>query len=164
VVCAGWAAAEEVPGDGLPGGAGQGQRHALPGGPVQAQSEPTRQARPSEGLYALPELFGIVKPPVWCNPPLSAQFPVLTALSPAVGSAPLVVWEASLARLVHTPTYVVGVLFPVRRRTPRALPKTWLHLSQIAQGVAGYVADKGSVRQLLPYTMHAVKQGFQVST
>lgn len=33
---------------------------------------------------------------------------------------------------------------------------------QIAQGVAGYVADKGSVRRLLPYTMHAVKQGFQV--
>eukprot|EP00250_Pteridium_aquilinum_P008223 c17777_g1_i1 orf=138-1655(-) len=32
---------------------------------------------------------------------------------------------------------------------------------KIAQGVSGAVADKGSVLKLIPYTMHAVKQGFQ---
>lgn len=32
---------------------------------------------------------------------------------------------------------------------------------KIAQGVVGAVADKGSVLKLIPYTMHAVKQGFQ---
>lgn len=32
---------------------------------------------------------------------------------------------------------------------------------KIAQGVFGAVADKGSVLKLIPYTMHAVKQGFQ---
>lgn len=32
---------------------------------------------------------------------------------------------------------------------------------KIAQGVSGVVADKGSVLKLIPYTMHAVKQGFQ---
>lgn len=32
---------------------------------------------------------------------------------------------------------------------------------KIAQGVSGSVAAKGSVSRLLPYTMHAVKQGFQ---
>ncbi|MCO5583501.1 hypothetical protein L7F22_037412 [Adiantum nelumboides] len=32
---------------------------------------------------------------------------------------------------------------------------------KIAQGVSGAVADKGSIMKLLPYTMHAVKQGFQ---
>lgn len=32
---------------------------------------------------------------------------------------------------------------------------------KISQGVSGAVADKGSVRRLIPYTMHAVKQGFQ---
>lgn len=32
---------------------------------------------------------------------------------------------------------------------------------KIAQGVSGAVADKGSVMKLVPYTMHAVKQGFQ---
>ncbi len=32
---------------------------------------------------------------------------------------------------------------------------------KIAQGVAGSVKDKGSVFKLIPYTMHAVKQGFQ---
>ncbi|KAI5071233.1 hypothetical protein GOP47_0013484 [Adiantum capillus-veneris] len=32
---------------------------------------------------------------------------------------------------------------------------------KIAQGVSGAVADKGSVMKLIPYTMHAVKQGFQ---
>ncbi|KAJ9183251.1 hypothetical protein P3X46_007135 [Hevea brasiliensis] len=32
---------------------------------------------------------------------------------------------------------------------------------KIAQGVVGAVADKGSVLRLLPYTMQAVKQGFQ---
>ncbi|CAL9215046.1 unnamed protein product [Arabidopsis halleri] len=30
-----------------------------------------------------------------------------------------------------------------------------------AQGVVGAVADKGSVLKFIPYTMHAVKQGFQ---
>lgn len=32
---------------------------------------------------------------------------------------------------------------------------------KIAQGVSGAVADKGSVLRMIPYTMHAVKQGFQ---
>ncbi|EFJ09536.1 hypothetical protein SELMODRAFT_165452 [Selaginella moellendorffii] len=32
---------------------------------------------------------------------------------------------------------------------------------KIAQGVSGTVADKGSVLRLIPYTMQAVKQGFQ---
>lgn len=32
---------------------------------------------------------------------------------------------------------------------------------RIAQGVSGTVADKGSVLRLVPFTMHAVKQGFQ---
>mgnify|MGYP000043486130 FL=1 len=32
---------------------------------------------------------------------------------------------------------------------------------KIAQGVSGAVADKGSILKILPYTMHAVKQGFQ---
>ncbi|KAJ9537591.1 hypothetical protein OSB04_030324 [Centaurea solstitialis] len=32
---------------------------------------------------------------------------------------------------------------------------------KIAQGVVGAVADKGSVLKFIPYTMHAVKQGFQ---
>ncbi|KAL8147094.1 hypothetical protein AgCh_004713 [Apium graveolens] len=32
---------------------------------------------------------------------------------------------------------------------------------KIAQGVVGAVADKGSVSRFIPYTMHAVKQGFQ---
>ncbi|KAJ7543823.1 hypothetical protein O6H91_09G053800 [Diphasiastrum complanatum] len=32
---------------------------------------------------------------------------------------------------------------------------------KIAQGVSGAVADKGSVFKLIPYTMHAVRQGFQ---
>lgn len=32
---------------------------------------------------------------------------------------------------------------------------------KIAQGVSGAVADKGSILKLIPYTMHAVKQGFQ---
>ncbi|KAL8171598.1 hypothetical protein V2J09_023402 [Rumex salicifolius] len=32
---------------------------------------------------------------------------------------------------------------------------------KIAQGVVGKVADKGSVLKFIPYTMHAVKQGFQ---
>lgn len=32
---------------------------------------------------------------------------------------------------------------------------------KIAQGVVGAVADKGSVLKFVPYTMHAVKQGFQ---
>ncbi|XP_010669550.2 inosine-5'-monophosphate dehydrogenase 2 isoform X2 [Beta vulgaris subsp. vulgaris] len=32
---------------------------------------------------------------------------------------------------------------------------------KIAQGVVGAVADKGSILNLVPYTMHAVKQGFQ---
>lgn len=32
---------------------------------------------------------------------------------------------------------------------------------KIAQGVVGAVADKGSVVNFLPYTMQAVKQGFQ---
>ncbi|KAG9135477.1 hypothetical protein Leryth_007241 [Lithospermum erythrorhizon] len=32
---------------------------------------------------------------------------------------------------------------------------------KIAQGVVGAVADKGSVMKFIPYTMHAVKQGFQ---
>ncbi|KAJ6690035.1 hypothetical protein OIU85_006331 [Salix viminalis] len=32
---------------------------------------------------------------------------------------------------------------------------------KIAQGVVGAVADKGSVLKLVPYTMQAVKQGFQ---
>ncbi|PIM98518.1 IMP dehydrogenase/GMP reductase [Handroanthus impetiginosus] len=32
---------------------------------------------------------------------------------------------------------------------------------KIAQGVVGAVADKGSVLKLIPYTMQAVKQGFQ---
>lgn len=32
---------------------------------------------------------------------------------------------------------------------------------KIAQGVVGAVADKGSVLKFLPYTMQAVKQGFQ---
>lgn len=32
---------------------------------------------------------------------------------------------------------------------------------KIAQGVVGSVADKGSVLKFVPYTMQAVKQGFQ---
>jgi len=32
---------------------------------------------------------------------------------------------------------------------------------KIAQGVVGAVADKGSILKFVPYTMHAVKQGFQ---
>lgn len=32
---------------------------------------------------------------------------------------------------------------------------------KIAQGVVGAVADKGSVLKFVPYTMQAVKQGFQ---
>ncbi|KAK9156188.1 hypothetical protein Sjap_003668 [Stephania japonica] len=32
---------------------------------------------------------------------------------------------------------------------------------KVAQGVVGAVADKGSVLRFIPYTMHAVKQGFQ---
>ncbi|GLJ23044.1 hypothetical protein SUGI_0434860 [Cryptomeria japonica] len=32
---------------------------------------------------------------------------------------------------------------------------------KIAQGVSGVVTDKGSILKLIPYTMHAVKQGFQ---
>ncbi|KAM1007826.1 hypothetical protein ACFX2A_004436 [Malus domestica] len=32
---------------------------------------------------------------------------------------------------------------------------------KIAQGVVGVVADKGSVLKVIPYTMQAVKQGFQ---
>ncbi|OVA15721.1 IMP dehydrogenase/GMP reductase [Macleaya cordata] len=32
---------------------------------------------------------------------------------------------------------------------------------KIAQGVVGAVADKGSLLKLIPYTMQAVKQGFQ---
>lgn len=32
---------------------------------------------------------------------------------------------------------------------------------KVAQGVVGAVADKGSVLKFIPYTMHAVKQGFQ---
>ncbi|KAI4318735.1 hypothetical protein MLD38_032405 [Melastoma candidum] len=32
---------------------------------------------------------------------------------------------------------------------------------KIAQGVVGAVADKGSLLKFLPYTMQAVKQGFQ---
>lgn len=32
---------------------------------------------------------------------------------------------------------------------------------KIAQGVVGAVADKGSVLKFIPYSMHAVKQGFQ---
>uniref|UniRef100_A0A0C9S9I7 Inosine-5'-monophosphate dehydrogenase n=1 Tax=Wollemia nobilis TaxID=56998 RepID=A0A0C9S9I7_9CONI len=32
---------------------------------------------------------------------------------------------------------------------------------KIAQGVSGMVTDKGSIMKLIPYTMHAVKQGFQ---
>ncbi|KAJ8761300.1 hypothetical protein K2173_001356 [Erythroxylum novogranatense] len=32
---------------------------------------------------------------------------------------------------------------------------------KIAQGVVGMVADKGSILKILPYTMQAVKQGFQ---
>ncbi|RLN36349.1 hypothetical protein C2845_PM03G19540 [Panicum miliaceum] len=32
---------------------------------------------------------------------------------------------------------------------------------KVAQGVVGAVADKGSVLRLIPYTMQAVKQGFQ---
>jgi hypothetical protein len=32
---------------------------------------------------------------------------------------------------------------------------------KIAQGVVGAVADKGSVLRFIPYTMQAVKQGFQ---
>ncbi|KAH9302925.1 hypothetical protein KI387_014508 [Taxus chinensis] len=32
---------------------------------------------------------------------------------------------------------------------------------KIAQGVSGVVPDKGSILKLIPYTMHAVKQGFQ---
>jgi IMP dehydrogenase len=32
---------------------------------------------------------------------------------------------------------------------------------KVAQGVVGTVADKGSVLRLIPYTMQAVKQGFQ---
>lgn len=32
---------------------------------------------------------------------------------------------------------------------------------KIAQGVVGAVVDKGSILRLLPYTMQAVKQGFQ---
>ncbi|KAG9130622.1 hypothetical protein Leryth_011879 [Lithospermum erythrorhizon] len=32
---------------------------------------------------------------------------------------------------------------------------------KITQGVVGAVADKGSVLKFIPYTMHAVKQGFQ---
>ncbi|KAI3915022.1 hypothetical protein MKX01_039524 [Papaver californicum] len=32
---------------------------------------------------------------------------------------------------------------------------------KVAQGVVGAVADKGSLLKLIPYTMHAVKQGFQ---
>eukprot|EP00252_Welwitschia_mirabilis_P024447 TRINITY_DN7265_c0_g1_i1.p1 TRINITY_DN7265_c0_g1~~TRINITY_DN7265_c0_g1_i1.p1 ORF type:complete len:503 (+),score=70.75 TRINITY_DN7265_c0_g1_i1:263-1771(+) len=32
---------------------------------------------------------------------------------------------------------------------------------KVAQGVSGAVADKGSIFRLIPYTMHAVKQGFQ---
>ncbi|XP_071686029.1 inosine-5'-monophosphate dehydrogenase 2-like [Rutidosis leptorrhynchoides] len=32
---------------------------------------------------------------------------------------------------------------------------------KIAQGVVGAVTDKGSVMKFIPYTMHAVKQGFQ---
>ena len=32
---------------------------------------------------------------------------------------------------------------------------------KVAQGVAGTVVDKGSVRKMVPYLMHGVKQGFQ---
>lgn len=32
---------------------------------------------------------------------------------------------------------------------------------KVAQGVAGAVSDKGSVLRFIPYTMQAVKQGFQ---
>lgn len=32
---------------------------------------------------------------------------------------------------------------------------------KIAQGVVGSVADKGSILKFIPYTMQAVKQGFQ---
>jgi IMP dehydrogenase len=32
---------------------------------------------------------------------------------------------------------------------------------KVAQGVVGAVADKGSVLKFVPYTMQAVKQGFQ---
>ncbi|EEC76275.1 hypothetical protein OsI_13758 [Oryza sativa Indica Group] len=32
---------------------------------------------------------------------------------------------------------------------------------KVAQGVVGAVADKGSVLRFIPYTMQAVKQGFQ---
>lgn len=32
---------------------------------------------------------------------------------------------------------------------------------KIAQGVAGTVKDKGSVLKFIPYTMQALKQGFQ---
>ncbi|KAK1296772.1 Inosine-5'-monophosphate dehydrogenase [Acorus calamus] len=32
---------------------------------------------------------------------------------------------------------------------------------KVAQGVVGAVADKGSTLNFIPYTMHAVKQGFQ---
>ncbi len=32
---------------------------------------------------------------------------------------------------------------------------------KIAQGVSGSVTAKGSVLRLIPYTLHAVKQGFQ---
>lgn len=32
---------------------------------------------------------------------------------------------------------------------------------KVAQGVVGAVADKGSVLKFIPYTMQAVKQGFQ---
>ena len=32
---------------------------------------------------------------------------------------------------------------------------------KIAQGVSGTVRDKGSVRTMIPYLVHGVKQGFQ---
>ncbi|URD80370.1 hypothetical protein MUK42_05612 [Musa troglodytarum] len=32
---------------------------------------------------------------------------------------------------------------------------------KVAQGVVGAVADKGSILKFIPYTMQAVKQGFQ---
>merc|ERR1712164_195651 len=32
---------------------------------------------------------------------------------------------------------------------------------KIAQGVSGTVRDKGSVRTMIPYLIHGVKQGFQ---